>query len=85
METIDTIRTAVRTRRKALGLKQEDLARIAQVSLPTLKMLEQGHAREVGFQKISRILAALGLELRLQEGNLGRPTLDELRSEAVND
>lgn len=85
METIDTIRAAVRTRRKALGLRQGDLARIAQVSLPTLKMLEQGHARELGFQKISRILAALGLELRLQQENLGRPTLDELRRETVND
>ena len=85
METINTIRTAVRARRKALGLRQADLARIAQVSLPTLKMLEQGHARELGFQKISRILAALGLELRLQQGNLGRPTLDELRSETADD
>ena len=85
METIDTIRTAVRARRKVLGLRQADLARIAQVSLPTLKMLEQGHARELGFQKISRILAALGLELRLQQGNLGRPTLDELRSETADD
>jgi transcriptional regulator with XRE-family HTH domain len=82
MENLESIRGQIRTRRKQLGLRQADLAKAARVSLPTISALEQGRIRELGFSKITRILAALRLELRLHEANRGRPTLDDLREEA---
>ena len=85
METLGTIRAVIRTKRKSLGMRQGDLARIARVSLPTLKALEQGRTRELGFSKVTRLLAALGMELRVHEANLGRPTLDDLREESGDD
>ena len=58
---------------------------MARVSLSTLKAMEQGRMPELGFSKVVRILAALGLELRLHAANQGRPTLDDLESEARDD
>lgn len=40
---------------------------------------------ELGFSKISKILSALGMELKLQETGSHRPTLDELMKEDRND
>lgn len=68
-------------RRKSARLTQAALAVLAHVSLPTLKALEQGRTAELGFSKVLRILAALGLELDLREANQGRPTLESLRNE----
>jgi hypothetical protein len=39
----------------------------------------------VGFSKMTKILAALGMELKLQESGSGRPTLDELMQEDTDD
>jgi len=85
MLDLSSISNATRTRRKQLGLRQSDLARMAQISLPTLKVFEQGKRHELGFAKVVRILTALGLELRLQDVNQGRPTLDQLRDEVDDD
>jgi transcriptional regulator with XRE-family HTH domain len=75
----------IASRRKALALRQAELAARAHVSVATIKVLEQGRLAELGFAKIVRILAALGLELELREANLGRPTLEDLRSESDHD
>jgi hypothetical protein len=40
---------------------------------------------ELGYSKITNILTALGLELKLQEASAGRPTLEELMEEARDD
>jgi hypothetical protein len=40
---------------------------------------------EVGYTKITKLLTALGLELKLQETGSRRPTLDELLNEERND
>jgi hypothetical protein len=40
-----------------------------------------GRLGELGFSKISNILAALGLELKLQAASTRRPTLEELLNE----
>jgi predicted transcriptional regulator len=85
VERLDTIRAAVVSKRKVLALRQEDLAGLAHVSLPTIKAFEQGRLAELGFSKVVRILAALGLELKLQEANRGRPTLEDLSNEAGDD
>ena len=71
-------------KRKALGLTQRDLAKKAKVGLSTLDALENGRLGELGFSKITNILAALGLELTLREAASGRPTLEELMEEERN-
>ena len=72
-------------RRKTLKLSQAALARKAGVSRATLDALENGRAGELGFSKVTRLLAALGLELTLQTASPRRPTLDELVQEDRDD
>jgi transcriptional regulator with XRE-family HTH domain len=67
--------------RKSHGLTQNALARRAGIGLSTLDALENGRMAELGFGKIGRVLAALGLTLKISEANQGRPTLDDLREE----
>jgi len=71
--------------RKERQLSQAALARTAGISRATLDALENGRAREVGFSKLTRLLAALGLELKLQPAAGQRPTLDELLAEQQDD
>jgi hypothetical protein len=75
----------IAAKRKALGLTQPALAKKARVGLSTLDALENGRLGELGYSKITNILTALGLELKLQEASAGRPTLDELMEEARDD
>jgi len=72
-------------RRKTLKLSQAALARKAGVSRATLDALENGRAGELGFSKVTKLLAALGLELTLQTASSQRPTLDELMQEDRDD
>ena len=72
-------------RRKTLKLSQAALARKAGVSRATLDALENGRAGELGFSKVTRLLAALGLELTLHTASAQRPTLDELMLEDRDD
>jgi transcriptional regulator with XRE-family HTH domain len=72
-------------RRKTLKLTQGALARNAGVSRATLDALENGRAGELGFSKVTRLLASLGLELTLQSASSQRPTLDELLQEDRDD
>jgi transcriptional regulator with XRE-family HTH domain len=71
--------------RKRLKLSQTVLARKAGISRATLEALENGRAGELGYAKITRLLAALGLELQLQAAGSHRPTLDELQKEDRDD
>ena len=68
-------------RRRALGLTQAELARMARVSRSTLDALENRRMGELGYAKLSNILTALGLELTLQVAVSSRPTLDALMLE----
>jgi transcriptional regulator with XRE-family HTH domain len=72
-------------RRKAVKLSQTELARKAGVSRATLDALENGRAGELGFSKVTKLLAALGLELTLQTASSQRPSLDELMQEDRDD
>jgi transcriptional regulator with XRE-family HTH domain len=85
MLTLAVIGSEVASRRRAARLRQIELARKAGVSRATLDALENGRAGELGFSKISRILAVLGLELRVQDAKPKRPTFDELLSEDRDD
>lgn len=80
-----SIGAAIATRRKTAKLSQAALARQARVSRATLDALENGRAGELGFSKITRLLAALGLEMTLQPASSQRPTLDQLRQEDRDD
>ena len=75
----------IATKRKTLGLTQPALAKKARVGLSTLDALENGRLGELGYSKITNILMALGLELRLQEASARRPTLEELIEEGRDD
>jgi transcriptional regulator with XRE-family HTH domain len=72
-------------RRKRLKTSQTELSRRAGLSRATLDALENGRAGELGFSKVNKLLAALGLELTLQTASSLRPTLDELMQEDRDD
>jgi transcriptional regulator with XRE-family HTH domain len=71
--------------RKARKLAQLQVAQLAGVSLRTINLLENGRATDLGYSKLARILAAVGLELRLEPIEWRRPTLDELLREDAGD
>jgi transcriptional regulator with XRE-family HTH domain len=80
-----SIGTEIAQRRKTLKLSQAALARKAGLSRATLDALENGRAGELGYSKLTKLLAALGLELKLQAASSQRPTLDELMQEDRDD
>jgi transcriptional regulator with XRE-family HTH domain len=71
--------------RKELKEGQLQVAQGAGVSLRTMTLLESGRATEIGYSKLVRILAMVGLELRLERAERRRPTLDELLREDASD
>lgn len=75
----------VAERRKSLKLSQAALSRKAGISRATLDALENGRAGEMGFSKLAKLLAAIGLELKLQDAASQRPTLEELIEEDRDD
>ena len=85
MLDLPTIGLKVAEQRKSLKLSQSELARKAGISRATLDALENGRARELGFSKLTKLLAALGLGLNLQSAASQRPTLDELLAEHRDD
>ncbi|HXT25409.1 MAG TPA: helix-turn-helix domain-containing protein [Candidatus Eisenbacteria bacterium] len=85
MLSLSSIAEQIAAKRKALGLTQPTLAKKARVGLSTLDALENGRLGELGYSKITNILSALGLELKLQETSARRPTLEELMEEEKND
>ena len=80
-----TIGKRVAEKRKGLKWAQLELAQKAHVSRATLEALENGRLGELGFSKLSKILAALGFELKLEQAAMRRPTLEELRREEDRD
>jgi transcriptional regulator with XRE-family HTH domain len=80
-----SIGALIAERRKKHGLTQTQLSQKAGMSRATLDALENGRAGELGFSRLSRLLAALGLELTIQPTSSHRPTLDELLQEDRDD
>ena len=85
MLPISAIAEQIAQRRKTLGLSQAALAKKAHVGRSTLDALENGRMGELGYTRISNILSALGLEMRIQEASSSRPTLEELMREESHD
>ncbi len=80
MQTVLELGEAVAERRRALGLKQGDVAAQAGVAQAALSRFERGKLAEFGSRKLLAVLAALGMELQFVDmGASG--SLDELRRE----
>src|SRR6202167_3330361 len=82
MKTLAELGEAVAARRKALKLRQSEVAARAGLTRGYLVGFERGQATEFGSRKLLAVLAVLGLEISFTEvGASG--TLDELRRERV--
>ena len=68
METVNSIRLAVRGKRVALGLSQEHVAKLADVSRKWLSEFEQGKVNvELGL--VVRLIEVLDMEFSIQSKN----------------
>lgn len=85
MLPLSSIGSQIAFKRKSAHMSQSELAKTAGVSRATLDALENGRMGELGYTKITKLLTALGLELKLQETGSRRPTLDELLNEERDD
>jgi len=85
MPALSDIGKQIAAARKERQLTQLELANLAGVSRATVDLLENGRATEIGYSRLTRILAAVGLELRLGAAARKRPTLEELLSEDATD
>lgn len=85
MADLASIGAEVARKRRTLKLSQSELAKAAGVSRATLGALENARSGELGFSKVAKVLAALGLELKVHETTPRRPTLDELLEEDRDD
>lgn len=56
---------AMTSRRKTLGISQQDLAEIAEVSLATVKDIERRHGNP-SLRTVQKILEVLGMEINYQ-------------------
>jgi transcriptional regulator with XRE-family HTH domain len=56
----------VRARREALGLSQQQLARMASLSRTTINLLEAGKLTDLGIVKVSELLELMGLSLQAE-------------------
>lgn len=80
MQTVNELGEVVAARRRALGLKQGDVAAQAGVAQAALSRFERGKLAEFGSRKLLAVLAALGMELQFVEMETAG-SLDELRRE----
>ncbi|SDG75184.1 Helix-turn-helix domain-containing protein [Janthinobacterium sp. YR213] len=67
MRTLQEIGSEVAARRRALGLKQLDVAAQSGVTAASLSRFERGHTSEFGSRKLMAVLSAVGMELILVE------------------
>ena len=80
MRTLGELGEAVATRRKALKLRQSEVAERSGLTRESLVRFERGQLTEFGSRKLLAVLTVLGMEMSFVEaGKSG--TLDELRHE----
>lgn len=60
----------IRSRRRELGLTQEQLADLAGISLRSVTLLESGGS-SITFQNLLAILSVVGLSLKLEVRSIG--------------
>jgi transcriptional regulator with XRE-family HTH domain len=79
------IGAVVKATRKQKGLSQTKLAERSGVSRARIDALENTRIAEIGFKHLLRLMNSLGLDLRVTQLNSGRPTLEDLTKEDVED
>jgi predicted XRE-type DNA-binding protein len=80
MKTLQELGEAVAGARRALRLKQKDVATQAGIAPESLLRFERGQVSEFGSRKLLAVLAVLGMEVTfVKVGTSG--SLDELRRE----
>ncbi len=72
-QTLRQIGTLVRQRREDLGLTQQRLARLADLSRATINQLETGVLVDLGVRKLALLLDLLGLTLEAGRSAAGAP------------
>jgi HTH-type transcriptional regulator/antitoxin HipB len=80
MKTVSDLGEAVANSRRALRLKQEEVARQAGISRESLLRFERGQLPEFGTRKLLAVLAVLGLEIQFTQTGMSG-SLDDLRRE----
>ena len=78
MLSLQDIGREIQAARKFRKMNQAELAGIVGISRTTLSDLERGRIAELGYAKISILLAVLSLDLKIVPANSGRPTLEDL-------
>ena len=78
MQTISELGPAIAARRRALGLRQGDVARQAGIAQAVLSRFEGGKCAEFGARKLLALLGVLGMELAFVE-KLPSGLLDDFR------
>jgi len=56
----------IRQQRLALGLTQEQLAKLSELSRTTINQIENGTLADIGYVKLANLLGVLGLDLHAQ-------------------
>jgi HTH-type transcriptional regulator / antitoxin HipB len=80
MRSLQELGEAVTVARRALRLKQKDVAAQAGITPESLLRFERGQVSEFGSRKLLAVLAVLGMEVTfVRVGTTG--SLDELRRE----
>ena len=69
MAATDQLFTQLESRRARLGMSKADLARRAEVSIPTVRRLLSGRERRARTDIVAAIAAALGVEVRLSDSS----------------
>lgn len=75
----------IRSLREALKKSREDLAKDCEVHRNTIAALETGTAAGIQVNLLLRIMNAVGLDLRVTTLNGGRPTLEDVARENVEE
>ncbi len=60
---LNTVGSAIRTRRDALGITQAKLAQMSGLSRQTIVGLEAGALKDLGFNRVAQVMAILGLDV----------------------
>jgi HTH-type transcriptional regulator / antitoxin HipB len=80
MRTLQELGEAVAVARRALRLKQKDVAAQAGITPESLLRFERGQVSEFGARKLLAVLAVLGMEVTFVKAGMSG-SLDELRRE----
>ena len=64
-QPLDQISELIKSRRKELNIKQEDLSEITQIAIRTIRDLEKGIGNP-SLQTIQKVMEVLGIELSFQ-------------------